>query len=128
MLSLHVLANILMSLSRTIAEYLETSNATSQDVEDVLIKYNLRALLPEILRVLVRKENMRAEKDMVAIESPFPLSEDSITAIKKIANGEDKEHSIKINPNLLAGFKAKYKDTMYDASAERIINQFEGAQ
>ncbi len=114
-----------MSLSRTIAEYLETSQATSDDVALVLAKYNLQALLPEIYRFLVRKQQIQEGKDIVAIETPFPLSDTSITTIKAIAKGEHQKHSIKINPNLLAGFKAKYKDTLYDASAERIINQFE---
>jgi F0F1-type ATP synthase delta subunit len=114
-----------MSLSRTIAEYLETSNNTSGDVEAVLAKYKLQSLLPEILRFLVRKQAIAFGKDVVAIEAPFPLSGEAVQTIKKIAQGEAKNHSIKINSNLLAGFKAKHKDIMYDGSAERIIKQFE---
>ncbi len=113
-----------MSLSRNIATYLETSNATLKDLDEVLVKYKLQSLLPEILRFLSRKQKIREQKEMVMIESPFPLSEESLSAIKRLVNGKDAEHVVTINGNLLAGFKAKYRDLMYDASAERIIKQF----
>ena len=61
---------------------------------------------------------------MVMIESPFPLNDQSLSSIKKLVNGEDAEHLVTINGELLAGFKAKYKDLLYDGSAERIIKRF----
>lgn len=113
-----------MTLSRSIAEHLEKSNATLDDLEAVLSKYQLQSLLPQILQHLLRKQKMREQKNIVEIESPFTLSEESIQTIKKIVNAEDKEHTVKINQELLAGFKAKHRDTMYDGSAKRIIDQF----
>ncbi len=113
-----------MSLSRSIALYLETSNTTLKDLEEVLGKYNLQSLLPEILRILSRKQKMREQKEMVEIESPFLLNEESLLFIKQLVKASEARHSVTINENLLAGFKAKYKDVMYDGSAERIIKQF----
>jgi F0F1-type ATP synthase delta subunit len=113
-----------MSLSRTIATYLETSNANLSELEGILIKHKLQSLLPEILRFLLRRQKIRQEKETVVIESPFPLSEDSVSAIKQLVKGKDVDHRVLINRDLLAGFKAKYKDVAYDGSAERIIKQF----
>lgn len=113
-----------MSLSRNIATYLETSNTSLNELEEVLTKHKLQSLLPEILRFLSRKQKIREQKERVMIESPFPLSDESLSAIKQLVNGKDAEHTVTINGDLLAGFKAKYKDLMYDGSAERIIKQF----
>ncbi len=113
-----------MSLSRNIATYLETSNVNLSELEGVLVRYNLQSLLPDILRFLLRKQKIRQEKETVIIESPFPLSEDSLLVIKQLVKDEDVEHRVVINEDLLAGFKAKYKDVAYDGSAERIIKQF----
>jgi F0F1-type ATP synthase delta subunit len=113
-----------MSLSRNIATFLETSETSLSELEAVLSKHKLQSLLPEILRFLLRGQKIRQEKETVIIESPFPLSEDSLSVIKKLVKGKDVEHRVVINGDLLAGFKAKYKDRQYDGSAERIIKQF----
>lgn len=113
-----------MTLSRSIAEYLEKSSASATDLETLLTKYRLQSLLPQILQHLLRTKKIRSQREVVEIESPFALSEESVKIIKNIVNAEDKEHSVKINQELLAGFKAKYQDRMYDGSAKRVIDQF----
>lgn len=114
-----------MSLSLSIAKHLEKSPTSVGTLYEVLSKYKLVALLPEITRILKRKQKIEEGEEMVQIESPFPLSKESIDSIKTLVDAKSKEHSIKITPELLAGFKAKYRKKMYDASAERIIKQFE---
>ena len=66
------------------------------------------------------------KNDSIIIESPFPLSDDSIKKIKRIVGNDIAEHEVMINPQVLAGFKARFRGTLYDGSAERIIKQLTG--
>jgi F0F1-type ATP synthase delta subunit len=113
-----------MSLSVKIAKAIRSNSISLTEVEGVLAKYKLTPLLGEIYKHLVREEKRLALKDVVQIDSPFPLSDDAIKSIKKRVGAEDKEHHIRIDTELLAGFRAKYKDTMYDGTAKRIIETF----
>ncbi len=112
-----------MPLSRKIAMCLLRGKATSADVIMLLTKYNLLTLLPFIKRSLLQMSSGLHTDETIMIESPYPLSDNSIKHIKTIVGDQKAPHKIIINKNVLAGFKAKYKGMMYDGSAERIIRQ-----
>lgn len=112
-----------MPLSRKLAALIIEEKASLSEVFALLEKYKLLALLPSIKEALIQMSSHSSREDTVMIESPFPLSEDSIQYIKNIAGDTTKPHEVIINKKILAGFKAKFRGMMYDGSAERIIKQ-----
>lgn len=113
-----------MTLSRKIAKEIIEKDISANDLVLVLQSYNLVSLLPSILDQVKRIISGKKKESGVIIESPFPLSEDSISHIKKIICDEHTSHEVIIEKKLLAGFKARYKGMLYDGSAERIVRQF----
>jgi F0F1-type ATP synthase delta subunit len=60
------------------------------------------------------------------IEAPFALSDDAIRKVKRIVGNDMADHEVTINKKVLSGFKARFRGTLYDGSAERIIKQLTG--
>jgi F0F1-type ATP synthase delta subunit len=112
-----------MPLSRKLANYILQGKASIDDVIELLAKYDLLTLLPFIKQSLTQMSSGVNKDETVMIETPFALSVDSVQKIKEIAGDSNAPHTVIINKNILAGFKAKYKGMMYDGSAERIIKQ-----
>ncbi|MBP6948491.1 MAG: F0F1 ATP synthase subunit delta [Candidatus Pacebacteria bacterium] len=112
-----------MTLSRKIATLLLEKNVSVDDVVKTLTTYNLLGLIPAIKESVIEMSAHTKSENTLAIESPFPLSDEIIAHIKKITKSNDVTHEITINKHILAGFKARYKGILYDGSAERIIRQ-----
>lgn len=112
-----------MPLSRTIATLLFQGKTTLPLVIDLLTKYKMLALLPSIMKALTKLNSFSGKENTIVIESPFALSEGSVQKIKRIVGNDIAEHSIVINKDVLAGFKATFRGVRYDGSAERIIKQ-----
>ena len=112
-----------MTLSRKLAKLIIEKNITVEDISATLAKYNLLGLFPAILANVEEIASHTKKGDTLAIESPFPLSDEAITRIKEIVGNDKVTHEVIINKNVLAGFKARFKGKLYDGSAERIIRQ-----
>lgn len=112
-----------MPLSRKLAIYILQGKASINDVTELLTKYDLLTLLPSIKQSLVQMSSSVHKDGTIMIETPYVLSSDSVKTIKGIVGHHDAPHTVVINKNILAGFKAKFKGMMYDGSAERIIKQ-----
>lgn len=112
-----------MSLSRNIAQLLTGERTTPSLVIDVLTKYKMLSLLPSIRQALVQMSSRVNTNDTIMIETPFALTEESVKKIKRIVGNDIASHEVVINKKILAGFKARYRGTLYDGSAERIIKQ-----
>lgn len=110
-----------MTLSRNLAQVIVDNEVSANRIEETLRSYNLLSLLPAVLEEIKRLLARRSEDDVLAIESPFTVSDESIARIKRIVGNDLAEHTVTINPNLLAGWKARFKGIVYDGSAERII-------
>ena len=113
-----------MTLSRKIAELIVSKNVPVTLVVKLLTQYKMLALLPNIKTSIEKITANDKAKGTVAIESPFSLSEDSISRIKKIVGSVESAHEVTINKNILAGFKARHNNVLYDGSAERLIKNF----
>lgn len=112
-----------MSLSRNIAKLLSTEHTTFSDVIAVLTKYKMLSLLPSIKQSLVQMSSRVDTEDTIMIETPFLLSDDAVKKVKRIIGNDTAGHEVIINKSILAGFKARFRGTLYDGSAERIIKQ-----
>jgi F0F1-type ATP synthase delta subunit len=112
-----------MTLSRKLAKLILEKNVSVDDVVKTLATYNLLGLLPAVLEGVVEMSSHKKAKNVLAIESPFLLSEESIARIKQITGNDGIKHEVTINKKILAGFKARFKGKLYDGSAERIIRQ-----
>ncbi len=112
-----------MPLSRKLALYLLEGKATISEVTFLLEKYDLLTLLPSIKQSLIQMSFTVNRDEVIMIETPHNLSEDSIGVIKKIIGNSGAPHVVSVNKKVLAGFKAKFRGMMYDGSAERIIRQ-----
>lgn len=112
-----------MTLSRKIATLILEKNISIDEVVKMLDMYNLLGLLPSIKDNVTEISTHTKSSNTLAIEAPFPLSDEIIAHIKKVTKSGDIEHEVTINKHILAGFKARYKGTLYDGSAERIIRQ-----
>lgn len=113
-----------MILSRKLANLLIEKKVSVLQISDLLTKYKLLALLPQIKNIVLETSSRNRVSDTLAIESPFLLSEDVVAHIKKITGNEKSSHIVTVNKKILAGFKARYKGKLYDGSAERIIRDF----
>ncbi len=112
-----------MPLSRKLAKLILMKQASLASVIELLTKYKMLSLLPSVHQALLQMSLQVGKKDILMIETPFPLNVDSIKIIKRMVGNENAEHEISINKNILAGFKARFKGVLYDGSAERIIKQ-----
>ena len=112
-----------MTLSHKIAKLIVEKNIRTEDVVESLRTYNLLSLLPSITDQVKRMSKDETLRDTVQIESPFELSDEAISHIKRIVENDLAPHQVTINKNILAGFKARFKEKLYDGSAERIIKQ-----
>jgi F0F1-type ATP synthase delta subunit len=115
-----------MSLSRNLATLIITERVTLSQVVDVLTKYKMLSLLPSVKQALIQVSSQSDTRDIIMIESPFPLSDDALKKVKQIVGDGAAHHEVVINKNILAGFKARHKGILYDGSAERIIKQLLG--
>lgn len=113
-----------MILSRKLANLLIEKKVSVDDITVLLAKYKLLALFPAIKSFVVETSLRNSVSDTLLIESPFALSEDTVTHIKKITGNEKSPHVVTLNKKILAGFKARYKGKLYDGSAERIMKEF----
>ena len=112
-----------MNLSQKIAKMIVEGKLTSKACIEVLEKRNLLSLLPTILRLVKHSVHTKTLEDTIRIESPFPLSDKAIAAVKRIVGNDLAPHVTVINKDLLLGFRARCKGKLYDASALRIIEQ-----
>ncbi len=111
-------------LSDAFATLLIQKKITMKGLEKVLDAYNLTPLLPSILKSLKRFEQKEVLTEVVNITTPFDLSEKAITAIKKELHATGIDHTVTIDPSLLLGFTASYKETNINTSARLILNRF----
>lgn len=112
-----------MNLSHKIAKLIVEKNLKIDDVVESLQTYNLISLLPSILEQAKRMNKDVSLRDTIQIESPFPIGEKALAHIKRMVGNDIAPHEVTINKNILAGFKARFKEKLYDGSAERIIKQ-----
>lgn len=112
-----------MSLSRRIAETVAEKGVDAPIVVETLARYGLISLLPAIRTELEKISRARGDRETIRVESPFPLDDRALARIKRIVGNDLASADVIINKELLAGFKARYKERLYDGSAERIIKQ-----
>ena len=112
-----------MILSRKLASLIVEKGVSVEDVVKTLTTYNLLGLLPAVLDGVEEISSHKKLDGVIAIESPFDLSNETIDHIKKITGNSKVKHDLTINKKILAGFKARFNGTLYDGSAERIIRQ-----
>lgn len=113
-----------ITLSRKLATLLTEKNVSVDDVVDTLRKYNLLSLLPNIVKDVKQMNKDESTWDTLLIETPFPVDVEAVAKIKNITGNNSVSYQTTINKNILAGFKARFRGTLYDGSAERIIRQF----
>jgi F0F1-type ATP synthase delta subunit len=113
-----------MSTSLAIAKSLYKEKKSLNVVRPLLVRYRLLALLPEIARHLIRLHKESVHKKTIRIHTPYQINEASLQKIKSLVGGEKEDHTVIIEPELLAGFRAVYDDRMYDGSAKRMLDTF----
>jgi F0F1-type ATP synthase delta subunit len=112
-----------MSLSRKLASRLLTNQSSLKEVVTLLTKYRMLSLLPSVRTSMLQMLDVLEKKESIIIESPFPLSDESLQKIKRIVGNDMAKHEVVINKNILAGFQARFKGVLYDGGAQRIIKQ-----
>lgn len=112
-----------MTLSRKLAKLILEKSVSVEDVVVTLTTYNLLGLLPAILDRVVEISSYKKADGIITIESPFMLSDEAVSHIKKITGNNNVNHEVTINKKILAGFKARFKGILYDGSAGRIVKQ-----
>jgi F0F1-type ATP synthase delta subunit len=112
-----------MKLSRNIARLLVEKKVTLDTVVTMLQRYAMVGILPSIEKAVKEIHEGENDKGTLKIESPFPLSDDAIGVIKRIVGNDVAPHEVTINRQLLAGFKVRFKERLYDGSAERITKK-----
>jgi F0F1-type ATP synthase delta subunit len=114
---------IAQSLRRSI-EKSGNSTASIQELERTLTKWGKKELVLPVLRKLQFYFESQRSSNQIRIEAPFVLSQESLDNIAiKITGTNDTEITQIHKSELLAGFRAVHKGTLYDASAQRYINE-----
>ncbi|MBP9782586.1 MAG: F0F1 ATP synthase subunit delta [Candidatus Pacebacteria bacterium] len=111
-------------LSRTLAQLLHKESIHVEGVVTYLKEHNLTSLLPLVLKHLYTLKRKDDERNTLIIESPFPVGDKGVQAIRRMVGNDMAEVREIENTSLLAGFLARYKSKEYDASAKTIIRQF----
>lgn len=110
-----------MIKSKQLAKALfELSEEKTKDLEkkffDFIEKRNLKAQLPSVLYHLEKIIELDREKKGIQIETAHEIKQDTIKHIKTFLKAEDLPEVIKIKKELIGGFRAKWKGTIYDSS------------
>ena len=106
------------------AQLLIDRKITVSDLAKFLSKHNMTPLMFNVLKYLEHKEAQHLVHNTIVIETPFDLSEKSISTIKRKVGNDLAETEIVENKNLLAGYVARFKGLEYDASAKTILENF----
>ncbi|MFH1608423.1 MAG: F0F1 ATP synthase subunit delta [Patescibacteria group bacterium] len=92
---------------------------------DFIEKRNLTAQLPSVIYHLERMIELDKEKKGIQIEIAHEISNETTKNIKTFLKAEDLPEVIKIKKELIAGFRAKWKGTIYDASIKNSLKKLE---
>jgi F0F1-type ATP synthase delta subunit len=109
--------------SRALAQLLIRKRITVKALDAFLTRYKLTSLWAGILQELKHAERKAHVHDALIIETPFELSPSALSSITKKMKATGAVHDIRINKNLLGGFKAIYKGTLLDSSLRSILNR-----
>ena len=86
---------------------------------------NMTAQIPAVLYHLEKINEIEKEKNGISIEVAHQAKPETIKEIKKFLNAEHGDETVKINPNLLAGFTAKWQGKFYDMSIASGLKKLE---
>lgn len=111
-----------------------TQNVSKNDIETVIDRmiglatdYGLERKLPEILAIYQELVVTSQEGEMVHIHAKNPPSNKHVESIKKKIMGEynlsQVRHQIHESDDMLGGIKVRFRDTVYDMSLKRSIDQ-----
>ena len=118
-----------MNYSDKIASYIHRElkrgvphSIISERLKNVLNKHSLINILPVInKKLLYRLENDRAYEEVI-LESPFEIDGDLSQKIVR-SFGITETPKIKINKDLLAGFRLTHNGVVYEASARNELKK-----
>jgi F0F1-type ATP synthase delta subunit len=92
---------------------------------DFIKNRNLQAQLPSVLYHLEKIIEFDKEKKGIQIETAHEIKNDTVKQIKSFLKAEDLPEVIKIKKELIAGFRAKWKGMIYDASIMTSLKKLE---
>jgi F0F1-type ATP synthase delta subunit len=92
---------------------------------DFIKNRNLQAQLPSVLYHLEKIIEFDKEKKGIQIETAHEIKNDTVKQIKSFLKAEDLPEVIKIEKELIAGFRAKWKGMIYDASIITSLKKLE---
>jgi F0F1-type ATP synthase delta subunit len=100
----------------------DSSEKVLRAVKDVLIQNKQESLYGSFLKNLQKLVEKQNQYETFFIESPFPLSaEMQNTVIRSVTDESVSSVLHKENKDLLLGFRALYKGTIFDGSAKKYI-------
>lgn len=98
----------------------DLSLSSEKNLEDKFLAFvkekNLNAQLPAVLYRVEKLIEKESEKNGIKIEFAHTVSNDTVSNIKKFLEAEKLKEYIKLNKNILAGFRASFGGVVYDAS------------
>jgi F0F1-type ATP synthase delta subunit len=119
--------------SKNLAESLIALVNDGMSERDALAKFfdyvqanNLEFQLPQVLRHLERISREEQDFESVQVQTPFPLDDGAVNAIKTKLGAGDAQVSVSEHPDLIGGFRAMYKGMLYDASMQNVLKQLQG--
>jgi F0F1-type ATP synthase delta subunit len=92
---------------------------------DFVEKKKLQAQLPSVLYHLEKIIEQEQEKNGIQIETAHEIKQDTVKHIKTFLKAEELPEVVKIKKDLIAGFRAKWKGTVYDASIKNSLKKLE---
>ena len=92
-----------------------------------MTRTKLTAQIPAVLSHLERIEKETKEKKGVSIESAHELKPHTLKEIKSYLKAEDADETLKINKDVIAGFRAKWQGKFYDFSFATGLKKLEEA-
>ena len=110
--------------AKAISYLLITEKITTVELLQFLKEQKLLSLLPQVLSELYERKSEKERGETLHVETPFALSEGSITSIRALVGAEaDAPVTVKEDKELLSGFRATYLSSAYDTSGRAIINE-----
>jgi len=92
---------------------------------DFIEKRNLTTQLPSILIHLEKIIELEKEKKGIQIETAHEISHETTKHIKTFLKADELSEVIKINKDLIGGFRAKWNGKIYDASIKNSLKKLE---
>jgi F0F1-type ATP synthase delta subunit len=103
----------------------EKQSLAAKKLQEILKKKKKEYLLPAIIKKLERAYSKENKIDLFLAKNHSPRTQEELAKKLLVFFGKGKKISLKINPELIGGFRAKTSDFLVKASVKDFLDELQ---